>query len=256
MRILASSLLCILLGLSSPHALADTFRVASPHLEGLVNEDGVSGMLIGAVTEIFRKAGHTVEFSVVPSRRVPVLLRQGEVDFAMPILEIEMFEYQDFNTTRTLPMIFRRDFVFVREGMPIPHKPEELRGKTLAATLGYGLDPTILEDKDITITYTNSDHSAVSMVDRGRVDAYLSDEFVVRQAMKKAGIDSLIHDPEKPMFVYGAALVGSQPRAVLLIETLNDAISAMWRDGSLQQHLPFNNVEDFEIYIARNPDNS
>ncbi len=53
MKIFGFSLLSILLVLSSPVALADTFRIASPHLEGLVNKDGRSGMLVEAVTDIF-----------------------------------------------------------------------------------------------------------------------------------------------------------------------------------------------------------
>ncbi|WP_420414820.1 substrate-binding periplasmic protein [Roseibium sp.] len=251
MNFLFSICLTISLLLSVPIAMADTFRVASPHLEGLVSKDGQSGMLVRAVTEIFERTGHSVEISVVPSRRVPVLLKTGKVDFGMPILEIEMSEYETFSTERSVPMIFRRDFVFVRKGNAIPKTAKNLRGKTLAATLGYGLDPAILQDPDIKISYTDSDLSAVQMVDLGHADAYISDEFVVLQAMKKAGIDTLIHNPERPMFVYGAALVAATPKAFEILPDLNGTIRGMWSNGMMQTLLPFNNIDDFRTYVSQ-----
>lgn len=245
-------ILCVtyVLGLYSALAQADSFVIGSPHLEGLVNKDGRSGLLVKAVKEIFTRAGHQAVIKVFPSKRMPELLRQGEIDFVMPVLEIEMHDYTELKAKRSLPFIFRRDFVFVKKGRNVPTSVKDLEGFTLAATRGYGLDPRIKAEETIRYFITNSDEAAVKMVAKGRVDAYISDEFVVNQAIQKAGIEPLAHNPKKPLFTYGAALVTHHKSPVAALNRINRVIKEMWTDGTMKALLPFNNVEDFKPHAS------
>lgn len=219
----------------------DEVLVLSPPLPGLVAENGRDGMLVDVLREISLRTGFRFRVRVLPSPRVASQFINGKGDAAMPILDIEMPHYDVVKNLRTAPLVFRKDHAFVREGELIPTKVEDLDGRRIVAARGYGLDSAITERPGISIQEAKDDYSALMMVRRNRADIYISDEFVVTETMERNGIEGIVHDPNSPLFIYGAAILfHDTPEWRPIFREVDMAIREIWSEGRMREIIPFN----------------
>lgn len=220
---------------------SNSATIASPILLGLVNEGGTSGLLIEVIREISRRSNVTLSVETYPSLRGAKRFIGKHVDGVMPVLDIEMEHYEGSAPYRTVPLIFRRDFAFVRKTDEIPRSPEDLDGKSIVSVLGYGLDPSILNRENIHFQAVRNDLIALHMLTLGRADVYISDEFVVLKALREAEIDNVHHDPSSPMFIYGGSILFHRnEKGKAIFSKINRAIKGMWSDGTMEKMLPSN----------------
>ena len=161
----------------------------------------IRGIDVDAIAEAGRRAGITVHFQVLPWVRLEREIARGadtdvECAFAYTLTDVRK-NYMDFTT---VPVKLTELNIFAKRGRLDNFKGvDDLKGKSVGIRRGFKLPASmkILVDRgDIRIEESNGDLQNFEKLERGRIDAILSNREVGMEALDVLGYSGITaHTP-------------------------------------------------------------
>ena len=228
------------------HANAETlnFAVQEDYLpfSSLDQSGKPVGIDVDIASEMGKRAGYEVEFSVLPWKRVLSNVERGESDGAMGAFkrpEREIFAQYMSNPTRYA--VFG---AFSPQKKPYDYSGlDSLKGKKLEALIGFAVTPEIdaaVEAGELDVSRVRSVETAVKKIAAARVDVYMGNAYVTRYVASQLGVRDKIHESSTTLNE-GEAVFSILSRAKLgtnldtVTAKLNDALASMIDDGTVQK---------------------
>lgn len=225
----------------------DMYHIALP---GLIEADGVSGPVGAVLREISDRSGVRFNRMLVPMNRLIRDLQRDIPALGVPQLGPMITKRFGDKVTISPPMVFRRDFAFVRMGTPIPRTIDEIRPLVIVVAPTTVLPPPLARLDGLSILDTHSDVSAIRLVSRGRADVWVNDETNTLDAIRKAGVTNVVYDSAEPFHVWPGHIVYSQAVDEALRARIDRVILEMADDGTLERLLPRNYTNDYGLYLS------
>lgn len=216
-----------------PVMAQDVLRVgsypANPPWENRNADGAFEGFEVDIVTEIARRIGRTAEIEGYDFRALFVATASGRVDIVISSLTItdERLESQSF----TQAYVEGAMGIGVREGSEI-QSLEDLRDRRIG-TIATSFPEAYMNERAAEIGFaSNSSYDSVSnmLTDlmAGRVDAVVNDVVGLRYAFQQMSGLTVTHE-----IVTGERFAMMMPKDSPLLQSVNDAISAMKEDGTM-----------------------
>lgn len=167
----------------------------------VLDGEKIRGIDVDAIAEAGRRVGIAVHFRLLPWVRLERQIAQGadsEVDcaFAYTLTDIRK-TYMDFTT---VPVKLTELSIFAKQGGLGNFKGvDDLRGKTVGIRRGFKLPAfmqTLVDRGDIRIEQINGDLQNFEKLERGRIDAILSNREVGMEALEALRLTGIVaHTP-------------------------------------------------------------
>lgn len=191
--------LALLVGSAPSWAQPREITCYSDVFDPYVTQDGadIRGIDVDTITEAGRRAGITVHFKLLPWVRLERQIAQGadsEIDcaFAYTLTDIRK-TYMDFTT---VPVKLTELSIFAKRGrLPNFKGVDDLKGKSVGIRRGFKLPApmqALLDQGDLRIEQSNGDLQNFEKLERGRIDAILSNREVGMEALEALGFSSIV----------------------------------------------------------------
>ncbi|TNE63852.1 MAG: transporter substrate-binding domain-containing protein [Alphaproteobacteria bacterium] len=233
----------------------DEVRLYFIAIDGLLSDDGHKGPLAEMLSEIGTRAGVHFDLKQLPvNRMIRTLVQEDAPAAGVPqMLDVVREKYPE-DVRLSPPLIFRRDYVFVRKSRSIPDTPDQVAAMVIAKSPINSLPPNIRHRNDLTVIEARDMVSALRLLSRGRADAWISDETSTLELLAETGIDNVHYDRARPFYVWPAHIVYSAALDQLIAERIDNAILSAARDGTAHRLLPGNFVDDYDSYLSVEPE--
>lgn len=205
----------------------------SPYIGRELKNHGIAAEI---VTQIFRSAGHGVQFVFFPWKRTQFLVKSGKLDglaiawYTKERAETMVYSIPYINTAIVLIKHKNDPFVY--------NKINDLEGKNIGVLRGYGYLEKIQSDK-IQKSVVNSLEQNLRMIVNGRIDLTLEEKLNVENTIASLPqeIQTALTIIENPLEVKKLHITLSKqiPNHQQLIDDFNTALTAMIKDGSYRQ---------------------
>lgn len=192
-------------------------------------ESPVKGQFVELLRAAAKRAELSLNIKLYPKKRALGLFQIGVVDVLMPHSSAGV----DVPSYKSVPILNKRDFVFVRKGTPIPASIEELEGLRIGLTSQYAYPKSLTENKKIEFSRApNTDLESIRMLSIGRFDGSIIEERSGLKAISEAGVADIVYDENNPInelnvwILFGESACGLEYR-----DKINAAFQAMIADG-------------------------
>lgn len=196
------------------------------------------GLMTELVLSAFRTVGLGYEVRFVPWKRgydgvlagrflatfpyVRTPEREREALFSDPVLEVRQLVYLSTHTR----MAFAG--------------PEDFKGRTVCAPIGYALPPELaemVERRDLTRESPADLVACARMVATGRADVFVIDEYTGRAAVQRAGVADGIRIAERPYALAPQHLIVSRgnPEAGAVLAAFNAGLKKLKESGAFAE---------------------
>jgi len=172
-----------------------TMTVAAAEIPLFV-ESATEGEFMELLWAAAKRADLDLDIRLYPKKRALNLFQAGAVDALVPHSSagVELPAY------KSLPILIKRDFVFVREGSPVPTSVRDLEGQLIGLTAQYAYAEILTSNPGIRFSRApNSDLENIKMVSAGRFDGAVIEERSGLTAIAEAGVSNIIYDPASPI---------------------------------------------------------
>ncbi len=192
-------------------------------------ESPEKGQFVELLREASDRAGLDIDIRLYPKKRALGLFQMGTVDALMPHSSagVELPSY------KSIPILNKRDFVFVRKGTPIPTSIAELEGRRIGLTSQYAYPKSLTENTNIEFSRApNSDLNNIKMLSIGRFDGSIIEERSGLKAIAEAGIDNVTYDENHPINeLHVWVLFSKTSCGQVYADRINAAFQEMIADG-------------------------
>lgn len=219
--------LVVLLGMSAPVAAKPVTLayVDFPPYEYQI--DGKpAGVLVEIVQDVFKRAGVELELVFYPFKRALAEVKAGRIDglfnFYKNKERLQHFDYSDPVITNPLVLFVKNDSDLTFSG-----KLDDLKGKRIAAMLGYTYGVGFDDAKQFTIDRAASHEVNFKKVAKGRADAYPCDLLVGYHVLKKEELRQDIKALPTPMKVMLGHIGFTKGKHGDVIAKINKVIAQM-----------------------------
>ncbi|MBF0289916.1 MAG: transporter substrate-binding domain-containing protein [SAR324 cluster bacterium] len=207
----------------------------SPYIGSELKKHGIAAEV---VSQIFRRAGHEVEFVFLPWIRTQRLVKTGELDglaiawFTEERAKTMVYSIPYINTA--IVLIKRKDDPFVYNQI------KDLEGKNIGVIRGYGYLKKI-ESEKIQKSVVKSLHQNLLKLAKGRIDLTMEEKLNAEKTIASMSEDiqnsiTLIENPFEVKELH-ITLSKSTPNHKALLDDFNTVLISMVNDGSYQQML-------------------
>lgn len=176
------------------HGEAKTYKIAAFPIPLMV-EDREQGVFVELFHAVALRSGEQFEFEVYPTQRVLKLFGDGEIDGFFPGLDITAGE----KSAKSSVFYTKTDFAFIRQGTPAIKTLADLEGKLVGLTKGYPYSADLLNNTNITLEYADSDVLNMKKLAKGRLDAFVVEEYSGLKALKESDVTDVVYDPQSPL---------------------------------------------------------
>ncbi|SDD90819.1 substrate-binding periplasmic protein [Kordiimonas lacus] len=246
--------MCLFFSVGHKAAADDTLRLYYLALPGLLEgENGANhGPLAKVIREVSKRADVEFQLQYMVMNRMIRELQTEEAAAGVPQLGAMIKFRYERPVQLSLPIVFRRDYAFVRTNTTIPHTLNEIRKMVLVISPMTTLPPPLNVIRDeLAILETHSDASALTLLSKGRADVWINDETTTRAGILEADVDNIKYDANRPFYVWPAHMVFSKSVSPALIKRIDAAILSMVRDGTMDRALPKNFVSNYNAYLPK-----
>ncbi len=204
----------------------------SPYIGSQLKNHGIAAEI---VAQIFKHAGHEVEFVFFPWKRTQLLVKDGDLDG----LAIAWFTEERAKTMAySIPYINTAIFLIKRKDDPfIYNKIEDLEGKNVGVLRGYGYLKKIESDKIQKSIVNSLDQNLLKLVKK-RIDLTMEEKLNAEKilASMPKEVQNALTFLEKPFEVKELHITLSKniPNHQELLNDFNTALASMVKDGSYQ----------------------
>jgi len=209
---------------------------ADPNLPG-------GGIATQVVQAVFRRLGEPVGLTWLPWKRGYLLTLSGRFDATFPYVRSTVREH-DFLYSD--PIITTYNYLYTRPGEQLdPDQPASFRDHTICVPQGF-YSP--LEEKlhdqvgrgEVKVERTPDMSTCLRMLAAGRIDAFNSNEFLVRDLEQQAGGVAYAERSGKPLGTTELMLIAprSAPGSADLIRRFNAGLQQIKADGSYRSVVP------------------
>jgi len=184
------------------------------------------GEFIQLVKTIAARSNIEVEIRLFPASRALYHFNKGDIDGYFPSLDV----LNKTPVAKTIPFYYKKDYIFSSSSKKISN----LRSQRVCLTRGYPYDKSILNRKDLTHIFTNSDTTCLGMLNKGRADAFICEGLTGIAAMKKIKATNIsIHQtPLSSLPVYIA--LKSSKKGKKLAKLFSKEIKVIQKNGELK----------------------
>jgi polar amino acid transport system substrate-binding protein len=232
-------LISMILGLSSIASQADNITLLSdPWCPYACNSQEQSGFMVDAAKAIFTKAGHTVEFQIVPWDKSIELVAQGQNNAIVGAYRADAPSF----IFPTEASAFSRSCFFVKPTTTWKYTgPLSLNNVKFTAVEGYSYSPDIdkfIAKKPSTVNLDNSENSLdanIALVESGKFDALIEDEQVMHyhlnELKKSASFNKVGCTRFKKLYIAFSPKLAEQSKRYT--EILSAGLKTMKANGEL-----------------------
>lgn len=228
-------LLSLLFGINS--LSAETIRFGTFPIPGMI-ENEQQGRFIDLTKEIAGRAGLTITIRVKPPKRTFQEFADQEVDVLFPAVD-EKFAAGALPLRSTVPIFFRKNYIFTLKDAPLFTSIAQLQGKVVGITLGYAYPKALMENEAVTVKTAPGDVNNAKKMEAGRIDAFIVEEQSGLRAFELVGMRERIqYDPASPIStqeVYYAFQRTQQGQK--LSELISKVLAEMKADGTFDRIL-------------------
>lgn len=234
---------CLLLGMVPAFASDQprTLKVASDIWKPFFDYEAQtpSGLSYELVKETLKRAGHSLEITYYPNRRLRMLFQKGQVDMLLLDSPKWLETAERDISLFTDPLMSIHEYAYVRDDNPkVFNAPYDFKGMTLAINAGYHyalFEPQSIRG-EITLHEVESAESLPTMVLANRVDGFFMDEFLFAQLVREDVIDPDMF--RKAFLVTGTELAFRlHVKNQKLLPGINRALQSMKKDGFITARL-------------------
>lgn len=229
LRLAAIMMMAVMLP-SPSHADANCgpMKVAAAEIPYFV-ESPEKGQFVELLRAAAERAEIDLEIKLYPKKRALGLFQISVVDVLMPHSSAGV----DVPSLKSVPILNKRDFVFVRKGTPIPTTVKELEGRRIGLTSQYAYPKSLTGNENIEFSRApNSDLESVKMLSIGRFDGSIIEERSGLKAISEAGVSNIVYDQKHPINELNVWILFSKsPCGLFYQEKINAAFQAMIADG-------------------------
>jgi len=205
----------------------DGLRVSAvkiPHF----SENEHKGVFIDMIRQAALRAGLAIEINVYPKKRAVKVFAAKSANVYLP----RASDGPELISHKSLPIFTRRDFAFVREGTAVPKSILDLEGRSVGLTRNYIYSKRLLQNNNIKFIYAPNDRQNIKMLDEGRFDVSIIEEFSGLKAVKQARVKNILFDKQYPISdLVIWVLFEKSDCGLIYRDKINAAFKAMKRDG-------------------------
>ncbi|MEP3045751.1 MAG: transporter substrate-binding domain-containing protein [Roseibium sp.] len=205
-----------------------TLRVAAAEIPYFV-ESAEKGEFVELIRSAAARANLDLTIQVFPKKRALSLFQLGRVDALVPHSSAgkEVVSY------KSLPILTKRDFVFVRKGTPVPASIKELEGLRIGLTRQYAYPKSLTSNKKVEFSRApNSDRENIKMLSLGRLDGSIIEERSGLRAIMESGASNIVYDKNHPINELLVWVLFSRNKCgQYFMEKINSEFNAMKLDG-------------------------
>lgn len=195
--LVAGILACAMLvsGRAATSAECRTLNIAAAEIPFFI-ESADKGAFVDLVRTAARRANLQVHIEVFPKIRALSLFRNGRVDALLP----HSSAGQPVSAHKSIPILTKRDFAFVRKGTEIPRTIKDLEGLRVGLTRQYAYPESLTSNDRIDFSREpSSDLENIRMLALGRVDSAILEERSGLEALQQTGLDTIVYDKNYPI---------------------------------------------------------
>ena len=208
-----------------------TLNVAAAQIPHFIENEN-KGVFIHLIRTAAKRAGLKLTVNVYPKKRA---LRTFEIGRANSLLP-HSSAGAPVPSYRSMPILIKRDFVFVRRGSPIPASIKELEGLHIGLTKQYAYPKSITSNTRILINRTpTTDENNIRMLSAGRLDGSIIEEASGLRAISEAAVNNVVYDKFQPINELQVWMLFSKNECGKKnMEKINSEFAAMKSDGTWQ----------------------
>lgn len=228
--------LVFILTTSSVQAQSEPYTLGTFLIPKMVERED-RGVFIDLVREIERRTGIAVTIEVWPPERSFKYFQDQKIIGMFPTTSAKV-QTAVPDAAFSVPFYIKTEFIFTRKGDAFT-RIEDLEGKRVGLTFGYGYSEELTNNENIQIFYTKDDVTNMKNLALGRIDAFIVEEVSGLKALELCGCaDDITYHPAAQIAA-SEIIFAFQPNAQgrQLAAQFSDAIRAMQEDGTLQQIL-------------------
>ncbi len=199
------------------------------------------GIDVDIVREVAERAGHVVQFVVLPWKRVLNSVETGAVDGGTPAFY--RTEREIFARYMKVPFRFAQFSAFVGKESNLTYEsPASLKGLTVGKLLGYAVGPKfdeVVKKKDLDIVEVMGVEQALHMLRLGRIDVFINNSVVTKYRAKQLNINeqfSMLTPPVNPgegvFLIFSKAKFGS--KETRFFDKFDEALQSAIDDGTIE----------------------
>ncbi|MCK7615060.1 substrate-binding periplasmic protein [Roseibium sediminicola] len=159
-------------------------------------ESADKGAFIDLIRTAARRANLDAQIEVFPKIRALSLFQNGRVDALLP----HSSAGQPVSAYKSVPILTKRDFVFVRKGTEIPRTVKDLEGMRIGLTRQYAYPDTLTSNDKIDFSREpSSDLENIRMLALGRFDGAIVEERSGLEAIQQTGLGMIVYDKNYPI---------------------------------------------------------
>lgn len=198
-----------------------------------------TGTDIDIIDELFSRAGRKVTIECLPWNRAIHYTKNGKADGLFSAYMTE--ERKEFATYLKYPMHTSTFSVFVRNGSDLKFTSiENLHGLNIGISRGYSINPEFDAAKmagKFEVYESISTEKGISLLLKGRIDAYVNGRLVVLNRARNMGVIGKISELPHPVHTPKPAFLiiskeSNLPQKKELIQSLNQELKKMSQDGT------------------------
>ncbi len=222
-------LLATAISLSCFQAMAgDSITLGTFPIPSMV-ESPSKGLFIELTKEIAKRNHLDVVISVAPPKRTLIDFTGKQLDGYFPSADGQI----GHTIERSQPFYYKKDFIFQR-APAIFKRIQDLAGKTVGLTAGYGYSEELIQAADVKFEYAQTDVLNIKKLALGRLDAFIIEEHSGQAAVKLSGEQGIAYDARFPIAVLDIYYAfQATPMGKKLARIFSDTIHQMQKDGSL-----------------------
>lgn len=210
----------------------DAITLGTSPIPSLV-ESPSKGLFVELTKEIGKRNRLDIVISVVPPKRTLIDFASKQIDGYFPSSDSQNIQPVE----KSEPFYYKKDFIFQRSASSLK-SIQDLAGKTVGLTAGYGYSDELLRHTDIKFEYAQTDALNIKKLALGRIDAFIIEEHSGQAAIKQSGEPGIVHDARMPIAVLDIYYAfQSTPKGKKLARIFSDTIHQMQKDGSLERIL-------------------
>lgn len=220
----------------APHALSSSdastsVNIGAYYIPGLIDNEH-SGVFIDYLKAIEQKSGVKFKVLMAPTKRVQLNFIEGEIVGYFPELHDQLENLQS-ETVTSEPFWVKPIIVYTRKGSFKIKTLTDLEGKNIGLVRGYSYGLEVINNSKIYKTFVDNDKTSMRMLQLGRLDVVLGDDYAAVTSVKDLKLeDSIEYDLARPLtkldvfFVFRNSSEGRQ-----LNEAVSSAIRALKAEG-------------------------
>lgn len=164
-------------------------NIVSPELEGGATNDG-SGIYFELLKLIYSPVGIIVKTDIAPFIRVNMLLTKNKTDASVSFYssEVALMNGLDYYKTPKRPINTERLTAIFKNNSDEWNFPNSLKGKRVAWMDGYSYEKGIPVDYEY--QRITSQLQGLKLLQMGRIDYYLDNEFDIKRTIKESNFDA------------------------------------------------------------------